>query len=206
MLRVIFWVVPRRVVFNIRRFGTLFHLHSRVNVWCLIADVSQHCVCSIFIGLWSWNRHSVPKRWLLNTARPGTTQKITRNKLYVCISVSPPRLFLFSVETSDVVFTTALRGNAVRRTLHTSPRYSTDHEANREWYFVYRETWKWNEVQLICYSRFSVHPTETANNQFCYISSRRANYFCRYCICVRVCVCVCVCVLFAWCRILLCLM
>jgi hypothetical protein len=37
-------------------------------VWCLIADVSEHCVCSIFIGewistcIWRWNRHSFPKR------------------------------------------------------------------------------------------------------------------------------------------------
>jgi hypothetical protein len=32
LLRVIFWVAPRRVVFNSRRFGTLclFHLHRRV--------------------------------------------------------------------------------------------------------------------------------------------------------------------------------
>jgi hypothetical protein len=34
MLRVLFWVVPRRVAFNIRRFGTLcpFHLHRRVDI------------------------------------------------------------------------------------------------------------------------------------------------------------------------------
>jgi hypothetical protein len=33
LLRVIFWVVPRRVVFNSRRFGTLclFHLHRPVD-------------------------------------------------------------------------------------------------------------------------------------------------------------------------------
>jgi hypothetical protein len=43
--------------------------------WCLIADVSGYCVCSVFIGewmsthLWRWNRHSVPKRLLLNTTR-----------------------------------------------------------------------------------------------------------------------------------------
>jgi hypothetical protein len=78
MLCVIFWVVPRHVVFNSRRFGTLclfhfhmhvvfysrrfgtlylFHLHRRVHmkfpgVWCLIAYVSEHCVCSIFMGVW----------------------------------------------------------------------------------------------------------------------------------------------------------
>jgi hypothetical protein len=34
MLRVIVWVVPRRVVFNSRRFGTLclFQLYSRVDM------------------------------------------------------------------------------------------------------------------------------------------------------------------------------
>jgi hypothetical protein len=37
MLRVMFWVVPRRVVFNSRRFGTLclFHLHRRVDMKCV---------------------------------------------------------------------------------------------------------------------------------------------------------------------------
>jgi hypothetical protein len=35
MLRVIFWAVPRRVVFNSRRFGTLFHLHGRVDMKCV---------------------------------------------------------------------------------------------------------------------------------------------------------------------------
>jgi hypothetical protein len=38
MLRVIFWVVPRRrVVFNNRRFGTLclFHLHRGMDMKCV---------------------------------------------------------------------------------------------------------------------------------------------------------------------------
>jgi hypothetical protein len=37
LLRVIFWVVPRRMVFNNRRFGTLclFHLHRRVGIKCV---------------------------------------------------------------------------------------------------------------------------------------------------------------------------
>jgi hypothetical protein len=42
----------------------------------LLADVSEHCVCSILIGEWIL---SVPKRRLLNTTRRGTTQKIIRN-------------------------------------------------------------------------------------------------------------------------------
>jgi hypothetical protein len=59
MLRVIFWVVPRYVVFNNRRLGKLclFHLHRRLDMKC----------------------HSVPKRRLLNTTRRGTTQNITSN-------------------------------------------------------------------------------------------------------------------------------
>jgi hypothetical protein len=37
LLRAIFWVVSRRVVFNSRRFGTrcLFHLHRRVDMKCV---------------------------------------------------------------------------------------------------------------------------------------------------------------------------
>jgi hypothetical protein len=37
LLRVIFWFVPRRVVFNSRRFGTLclFHLYRRVDMKCV---------------------------------------------------------------------------------------------------------------------------------------------------------------------------
>jgi hypothetical protein len=59
-----FWFVPRRVVFNNRRFGTLclFHLHRRVN-----------------ISAYEDGTDSVPKRRLLNTTRRGTTQKITQN-------------------------------------------------------------------------------------------------------------------------------
>jgi hypothetical protein len=49
------WVVHRRVVFNSRRL--------------------EHFIST---RLWRWNRHSVPKRRLLNTTRWGTTQMITR--------------------------------------------------------------------------------------------------------------------------------
>ena len=61
-------------------------------VWVLKADVSKHCVCSIykrwwsvsdshFITCWRWNRHSVPKRRLLILRRRGNTQKtIYQNK------------------------------------------------------------------------------------------------------------------------------
>ena len=45
---VFFWVVPRRLNYICRRFGTLylFHLHRQV------VDVSEHSICSIFIGRW----------------------------------------------------------------------------------------------------------------------------------------------------------
>ena len=52
-------------------------------IWVLKADVSEHCVGSIFNRWWSshfttcwrWNRHSVPKRQLLILRRRGDTQK-----------------------------------------------------------------------------------------------------------------------------------
>ena len=53
-------------------------------VWVLKADVSEHCVRSIFNRWWSvshfttcwrWNRHSVLKRCLLILRRQGNTQK-----------------------------------------------------------------------------------------------------------------------------------
>jgi hypothetical protein len=42
MSRVIFRVVPRRVVFNNRRFGTLclFHVHRRVDMKCVKLEAS----------------------------------------------------------------------------------------------------------------------------------------------------------------------
>jgi hypothetical protein len=68
-----FWVVPRRVVFNSRRFGTLCYI--LIGEW-----ISKR--------LWRLNRHSVPKRRILNTTRRETTQKLhatfrTRRKLEI---------------------------------------------------------------------------------------------------------------------------
>jgi hypothetical protein len=60
MLRVIFCVVSRRVMFNSRRFGTLSHTSYPI--------------------AYEDGTDSVPKRQLLNTTRRETTQKITRNK------------------------------------------------------------------------------------------------------------------------------
>jgi hypothetical protein len=86
---VTFWVVLRRVVFNIRRFGTLclLHLHRRVdakwedrNSWCTCLPhhkfLSSHFAST---RLWRWNRHSVTKRRLLNTTRRRTIQKVTHD-------------------------------------------------------------------------------------------------------------------------------
>ena len=46
-------------------------------VWNLYADVSEHSVCSIFIG--HRNRQSVPKRWHIKFRRRGITQKKAYN-------------------------------------------------------------------------------------------------------------------------------
>jgi hypothetical protein len=76
---VIFWVVLRRKVFNSRRFGTLhlFHLHRRVDAkWVRILT---HFAS---IHLWRWNRHSVPKRRLLNTIHQSTTRKLEIKNWY----------------------------------------------------------------------------------------------------------------------------
>jgi hypothetical protein len=50
--------------------------------WSLYPDVSEHYVCSIFIGLWRWNRQSVPKRRHINFRRRGITKKKAYNMLY----------------------------------------------------------------------------------------------------------------------------
>jgi hypothetical protein len=80
-----FWVIPRRLNFISRRFGTL---------------------CSIFIPpcLWRWNRQSVPKRRNIKFRRPGITQKKTKyknnnslslNKWYAELNPICPLLALF---------------------------------------------------------------------------------------------------------------
>jgi hypothetical protein len=115
---VLFWVVLRRVEFNSQSFGAcctlcittrytrkflyswfqsfavfkccMFSFGLFFGVWSLIANVSEHSVCSIFIGewgmkfevptrLWRWDRQSVPQRWLLNSTRQRTTRKKTYN-------------------------------------------------------------------------------------------------------------------------------
>ena len=63
-----FWVIPRRLEFICRRFGTLylFHLHRQVDVSRIL--LTPTC-------LWRWNRQSVPKRRHINSRRRGITQK-----------------------------------------------------------------------------------------------------------------------------------
>ena len=83
---VFFWVIPLRLNFICRRFGTLclFHLHRQV-VWSVTGGengwsirqpfsppVTLHTTC-----LWRWNRQSVPKRRHIKFRRRGITQKKT---------------------------------------------------------------------------------------------------------------------------------
>jgi hypothetical protein len=66
--------------------SSVFSFGCFPGVWMLIADVSEHCIGSIFKGrsmksslafLWRWNRYSVPKRRLLALRRRGNSQKKT---------------------------------------------------------------------------------------------------------------------------------
>jgi len=70
ILYAFFWVIPRRLEFICRRFGTLrlFHLHRQVDVILLTSTC-----------LWRWNRQSVPKRPHINSRRQGITQKKAYN-------------------------------------------------------------------------------------------------------------------------------
>ena len=63
-----FGVIPRRLNFICRRFGTLclFHLHKAGRWWSPTS-------------LWRWNRQSVPKRRHIKFRRRGITQKKTYN-------------------------------------------------------------------------------------------------------------------------------
>ena len=63
-----FWVIPRRLNFISRRFGTLclFHLHRRIGM--------------ITIRLWRWKRQSVPKRRHIKFGRRIITQKKAYNR------------------------------------------------------------------------------------------------------------------------------
>jgi hypothetical protein len=67
---VTFWVVLWCMVFNSWCFGTLclFHLHGQVDAKIFASTC-----------LWRWNRHSVPKRRLLNTICQRTTEEVTHD-------------------------------------------------------------------------------------------------------------------------------
>ena len=81
MLYAFFWVIPRRLKFICRRFGTLclFHLHRQV-------DVSRMFICRRFGTLCLFHLHrpmkmeqSVPKSRHINSRRRGITQKKAYN-------------------------------------------------------------------------------------------------------------------------------
>ena len=50
------------------------------SVWILYAHVPEHSVCSIFIGLWRWNRQSVLRHWHIKFRCWGITEKKEYNK------------------------------------------------------------------------------------------------------------------------------
>ena len=76
MLYAFIWVIPRRLKFICRRFGTLclFHLHRQVGV-CRILHAPT---C-----LWRWNRQSVLKHRHINFRLRGITQKKAYNMMMV---------------------------------------------------------------------------------------------------------------------------
>ena len=67
-----FWVIPRRLNFTCRPFGTLyvFHLHRLCK---------QEEFSSRLYRLWRWNRQSVPKVRHIKFRRRGITQNIGYN-------------------------------------------------------------------------------------------------------------------------------
>jgi hypothetical protein len=67
-----------------------------LGMWCLIADISKHFVCSILIGVWIW---SVPKHRLLNTTCWRKPQKITCN-IYTCCFL----FFHILIGDSEIVY------------------------------------------------------------------------------------------------------
>ena len=72
MLYASFWVIPRRLNFIWRRFGTLclFHLHRQVGAcWILHAPTC----------LWKWKRQIVPKCQHIKFRRWGITKKKAHN-------------------------------------------------------------------------------------------------------------------------------
>jgi len=92
MLYAFFWVIPRRLNFICRRFGTLclFHLHRGIGVeWPCLRNVGvftgKKGLARTFSGhstpirLWRWNRQSVLKCRHIKFRRRGITQKKAYN-------------------------------------------------------------------------------------------------------------------------------
>jgi hypothetical protein len=128
MLGEIFWVVPQRVVFNNWRFGTLylFHLHKRVDMNCVKletpklwiqvqTDRPSPCTCLHNLGLsnfthfisthlWRWNRHSVPKRRLLNTTGVHSPMKMEQTQCSETSAIKHHRRSLAYEDGTDTVF------------------------------------------------------------------------------------------------------
>ena len=76
-----FWVVPQRLNFICRRFGTLclFHLHRHVGVGRILHKLT----C-----LWRWNIQSVPKRRNIKFRRRGITKKKAYNFLNISSDIT----------------------------------------------------------------------------------------------------------------------
>jgi len=70
MLYSYFWVIPRRLNFICRRFGTPFHVH----MWC-----KEEYTCTTYED----GTESVPKRRHIKFRRRGITQKQEYKKEYV---------------------------------------------------------------------------------------------------------------------------
>jgi hypothetical protein len=64
--------------FLFQTFAVFWMLYSFFWVVPLYADVSE-TLCSIFIGIWRWKKHSVPKRRHIKFRRRGITQKKAYN-------------------------------------------------------------------------------------------------------------------------------
>jgi hypothetical protein len=62
-------------------------------VCSLNANISEHSFCSIFLGLWRWNRQCVPKCWHINFRCRRITQKKAYSIQYKAKVWSQEKLF-----------------------------------------------------------------------------------------------------------------
>jgi len=93
MLYAFFWVIPRRLKFIRRRFGTLcmFHLHRQVGA-CRMNSAEGNCLqpSSLYTNLPAYEDGTdrVPKRRQINFRRRGITQKKSYNCSYTLSKVT----------------------------------------------------------------------------------------------------------------------